>query len=123
MFGAAFADIFVDVNSDFLPKIPTYVIDSAAPTINALRKVSLWELLAYPVWGLSATDLELARCCIAAYLNASVPGNKYPVTKKQAIDMWQDGRSGGTYCALDSCAATGSWDASLIVKYLKQTWP
>jgi hypothetical protein len=121
-FGATFAGIFGDafVNTDFLPKIPTFVNDSTVPTKDDLRKVSLWELLAYPYWGLSATQLDLARCCIAAYLNASVPGNQYPVTASQAIQMWRKGRLGKNYCALDSCV--DYWGEAEIVAYLKETW-
>jgi hypothetical protein len=118
-FGAPFADIFVDINGDFLPKIPTFTNDSTVPSVKT-RKVTLWELLAYPTWLVSATQLDLARCCIAAYLNASVPGNQYPVTKQQAIEMWQKGRF-GNYCALDAC--TNPWGATEITTYLKETWP
>lgn len=118
-FGATFAEIFVDTNMGFVPKLPTFVNDSTVPAIAALRAVSLWELLVYPTWGFSPAQLDLARCCIAAYLNAMYFGDQYPVTAQQAIDMWRDGRV-GDYCAVSSC--TTNWGPTQIIWYLSQTW-
>lgn len=118
-FGKAFADIFVDVYADFVPKVRTYVDDSHIPVV-ANRKVSLWELLAYPSWSLSPTQLELVRCCIAAYLNAKVYGSQYPVTEHEAISMWRHGRI-DKYCPLEACTTT-YWTAGQIIDYLKDTW-
>lgn len=93
-----------------------------APAVDPLRGLSLWEVLAYSSAVDGGTGFgELARHCVAAYLNALKFGTSYPVTANQAIGMWLEGTSGG-YCALGSCTPAQTWQAADIIAYLSQTW-
>ncbi len=121
-FGAMFEDIFVHRRS-MSNVLPSYVSESKLPEVNKLRKISFWEILAYPTQlGIDTVTAQLARHCIAAYLNAlmaEATSQFYPITSQQAIYMWQDGSVGG-YCAIDKCSAP--WSAAQIIDYIKSTF-
>lgn len=94
---------------------------TGTPTLNSLRPLSFWEVLAYSSNVDNASTYgNLARHCAAAYLNA-LKFPEYPVTADQAVDMWLQGTSGG-YCALGSCTPAQAWQPLDIVEYLSQTW-
>jgi len=125
-FGAMFEDIFVHRRSmnNVLPSpVKASELGTKAPVVDTFRKISFWEILAYPTQlGIDTVTAQLARHCIAAYLNAlmaEATSQFYPITSQQAIYMWQDGSVGG-YCAIDNCSAP--WSAAQIIDYIKSTF-
>jgi hypothetical protein len=107
------------------PAIPEGV-DNTVPTVNAARDLSFWEILAYPAAqvGVDPVTVQLARHCIAAYINAlkATGSNFIPSHPQQAIHMWQDGTMGG-YCAIDPAVLPLlSWTAAEIIDYIKSTF-
>jgi hypothetical protein len=125
-FGAMFEDIFVHRRSmnNVLPSpVKASELGTKTPVADSFRKISFWEILAYPTQlGVDAVTAQLARHCIAAYLNAlmaEATGQFYPITSQQAIYMWQDGSVGG-YCAITTCSAP--WSAAQIIDYIQSTF-
>lgn len=125
-FGAMFEDVFVHRRSmnNVLPSpVKKSELGAKKPVVDSFRKISFWEILAFPEEvGGGAVTAQLARHCIAAYLNALSAegrGEFYPITSQQAIYMWQDGSVGG-YCAIDNCSAP--WSAAQIIDYIKSTF-
>lgn len=125
-FGAMFEDIFVHRRSmnNVLPSpVKASELGTKTPVVDSFRKISFWEILAYPTQlGIDTVTAQLARHCIAAYLNAlmaEATSQFYPITSQQAIYMWQDGSVGG-YCAIDNCSAP--WSAAQIIDYIQSTF-
>ena len=123
-FGASFVATFGQ-RRGLVNVLPSPKLDNTVPTVNAARDLSFWEILAYPAEqvGVDPVTVQLARHCIAAYINAlkATGSNFYPITPQQAIHMWQDGTMGG-YCAISSCSTSVSWTAAEIIDYIKSTF-
>lgn len=119
-FGAAFAAVFTDPG--FKRVVPNPV-NGNGPTQapNQARMISMWEIIAYPTDIDNGTGLgQLARYCIAAYLNALKAPATYPVTPDQIVAMWQAGSSGLGYCPIAGCSQP--WSKQQIINYLGSTF-
>lgn len=119
-FGAAFVSVFTDPG--FKRVIPNPV-NGNGPTQppNQGRPIAMWEIVAYPEDVDNGTTLaQLARHCIAAYLNALKAPATYPVKVDQIIAMWQAGSSGMGYCPIPGCS--DPWSKEEIITYLSSTF-
>ena len=82
--------------------------------------VGMWAVLAFPN---SYPNGQLLRHLSAAWLNAGYftgSGAKYPLTKPQIIEMWNETKSGGTYCpsSMTTCGSSG-WNAAQVISFIE----
>jgi hypothetical protein len=87
---------------------------------GAPANTTLWAVLAFPG---SFPNGQLLRHLVAAWLNAGYftsAGSRYPLTREQIIEMWNETRGGGTYCpaSLMSCGTTG-WTATQVISFIE----
>jgi hypothetical protein len=82
--------------------------------------VGMWAVLAFPT---SFTNGQLLRHLSAAWLNAGYftgSGAKYPLTKAQIVEMWNETKSGGLYCpaSMVTCGSNG-WTAAQVISFIE----
>jgi hypothetical protein len=85
---------------------------------DAPTGVGLWAALAFP-----GTYGQLLRHLTAAWLNAGYFASsdaKYPLTKVQIIEMWDDLRTQGAYCpsSMVGCGNAG-WPPLQVISYIE----
>ena len=97
---------------------PGTTLESVGFYGGAPSGTGIWAILAFPG---SFSGGQLLRALAAAWLNAgyfNTPGQQYPMTRAQIIDMWNATKSGGMYCPNGITCTTG-WSASQVVSYIE----
>ena len=87
--------------------------------VGAPANTGIWEVMAFPT---EFSGGQLMRHLSAAWLNAGYFASnaaKYPITKKQVVDMWNDTKCGGLYCpgTIGGCGTSG-WTAEQVISYI-----
>lgn len=95
-------------------------LNSAGFLGGAPDGTGIWAVIAFPG---SFSGGQLLRHLAAAWLNAgyfTTPGQLYPLTRVQIIEMWDATKSGGLYCPTSmTCASNTGWTAQQVIDYIE----
>lgn len=99
------------------PGFPGTTLESAGFIGGAPSGTGIWAILAFPG---SFSGGQLLRHLACAWLNAGYfqsTAAKYPLSRAQIIQMWDQTKSGGLYCPT-GCTPANGWTPQQVINYI-----